>query len=263
MAPKYKEGGVAFTVGPLPVRCSLITLLTTIQFSGAWISWLHTIVAYTAFVSALIVGISLHYTKIVENEHYGYPQEWFPSVSATIGDRYPERSFFQLFIALTSGPRFMLVGLWYVLTARPNSTLPKVVAGVGIFRTLTCGGWTYVTSTDDHDWHDIFMISYLVATLPWTLGVLALSPPNPTAIKYRKLFGGAFFATLVPLIYFFIQHKVHRVAGAYTIYAFFEWALVLLDVAFDAVTALDFDGLELVVRDLKGNSRGYVQWLPK
>lgn len=84
---------------------------------------------------------------------------------------------------------------------------------MGIFRTFTCGGWTYVTSTDDHDWHDIFMISYLVATLPWTLGCLALSPPNPQAIKYRKIFAGAFFGTLVPLIYFFIQHKVHKVAG--------------------------------------------------
>lgn len=50
---------------------------------------------------------------------------------------------------------------------------------------------------------------------------------------------------------------------AYTIYAFFEWALVLFDVGFDAVTALDFDGLELVVREVKGSSRGYVYWLPK
>lgn len=58
-----------------------------------------------AFLSALVVGCSLHYHKIVQNEHYGYPQEWFPSVSATIGDRYPERSFFMLFIAVTSGMR--------------------------------------------------------------------------------------------------------------------------------------------------------------
>lgn len=54
-----------------------------------------------------------------------------------------------------------------------------------------------------------------------------------------------------------------RVLTAYTIYAFFEWALVLLDVAFDAVTALDFTSLELVVKDTKGLTRGYVQWLPK
>ena len=40
-----------------------------------------------------------------------------------------------------------------------------------------------------------------------------LSPPNPRAIKYRKYLAGAFFGTLVPLVYFFLQHKVHRVAG--------------------------------------------------
>ena len=93
-----------------------------VTFSGAWISWAHTVVAYTAFLGALITGLYLHYHKIVENEYYvspqnsrtlppssklthlkGYPDEWFPSVSATIGDRYPERSVFQLFIAMTSG----------------------------------------------------------------------------------------------------------------------------------------------------------------
>lgn len=134
-------------------------------------------------------------------------------MSATIGDRYPERSVFQIFIAITSGPRFALVFLWYILTARPNSVLPKIVTGTGIFRTITCGGWTYVTSTDDHGWHDIFMISYLVATLPWTLGCLALSPNNPRAVRYRKILAGCFFGTLIPLIYFFIQHKVHKTAG--------------------------------------------------
>ncbi|KAF2814620.1 uncharacterized protein BDZ99DRAFT_506070 [Mytilinidion resinicola] len=241
MAPKFKDGDVVATI------------------SGKWISWAHTGAAYAAFLGALIVGIGLHYKKIVQNEFYGYPDEWFPSVSATIGDRYPERSVFMVFIAITSGPRFALVGLWYILTRKSNSTLPKFVAGVGIFRTLTCGGWTYVTSTDDHHWHDIFMISYLVATVPWTLGCLALSPRNPTAVKYRKIFAGGFFATLVPLTYFFLQHKVHRVAGAYTTYALFEWLTVLLDVGFDTVTVLDFASLEIVIKDVRGLSRGNTQ----
>ena len=99
------------------------------------------------------------------------------------------------------------------MTAKSKSMLPKFVAATGIFRTLTCGGWTYVTSTDAHDWHDIFMISYLVATLPWTVGCVALSSPNTKAIIYRKRFAYCFFGTLVPLIYFFIQHKVHKVPG--------------------------------------------------
>ena len=51
--------------------------------------------------------------------------------------------------------------------------------------------------------------------------------------------------------------------AAYTTYSFFEWSLVLLDVAFDAVSALDFETFEVQVKDTKGLSKGYVQWLPK
>ncbi|KAF2870983.1 calcofluor white hypersensitive protein precursor [Massariosphaeria phaeospora] len=238
MAPKFKDGDVVATI------------------NGKWVSYAHTAAAYSAFAGALIVGLYLHYHKIVQNEFYGYPDEWFPSVSSTIGDRYPERSVFMFFIAITSGPRFALVAFWYLLTNRPNSSLPKFVAAAGVFRTITCGGWTYITSTDDHNWHDIFMVSYILATLPWTLGCLALSPRTPTALKYRKIFAGSFFATLVPLMYFFLQHKVHRVAGAYTIYALFEWVLVLLDVAFDAVTMIEFADFDIVIRDFRGISRG-------
>ena len=44
-----------------------------VAFSGKWISYLHTAAAYIAFLGALAVGVSLHYTKIVQNEHYvGY-----------------------------------------------------------------------------------------------------------------------------------------------------------------------------------------------
>ena len=49
---------------------------------------------------------------------------------------------------------------------------------------------------------------------------------------------------------------------AYTTYAFFEWSLILFDVAFDAVTVLDFSSLEIVVRDVGGLSQGYVPRLP-
>lgn len=207
--------------------------------------------ACTGFLSALPttrlnVARYLHYHKIVENEFYvslspadlqkhtygsyratlrnGFLRCLRPLATATPSDPSSCSSLRLHLVCHQSidtmdwaeyflGPRFALVGLWYALTRKSNSSLPKFVAGVGIFRTLTCGGWTYVTSTDDHDWHDIFMISYLVATLPWTLGCLALSPRNPTALRYRKIFAGSFFATLVPLIYFFIQHKVHHVAG--------------------------------------------------
>jgi hypothetical protein len=81
----------------------------------------------------------LHYHKIVKNEFYvsstvrdththaysyiiqGYPDEWFPSVSATIGDRYPERSVFMLFIALTSGMNWRTVAKDYTKQSHRSS----------------------------------------------------------------------------------------------------------------------------------------------
>lgn len=55
----------------------------------------------------------------------------------------------------------------------------------------------------------------------------------------------------------------NKKSSAYTIYAFFEWSLILFDIGFDAVTVLDFKTFEIVVRDIKGLSKGYVEWLPR
>ncbi|CDR38357.1 CYFA0S02e00694g1_1 [Cyberlindnera fabianii] len=210
------------------------------------ISLAHTVCASSAFIAALICGYLLHYEKIVQNGFYGYPDEWFPSVSATIGDRYPERSVFQILIALTSGPRFLLIFTAYLrLVGTAGQKKALIGSLVGIVRTVTCGGWVYITSTDDHDVHDVFMISYIVLTIPWDWYVTTSTPRGTSLRKGRFWTSITFFATLVPLIYWFIQHKVHRRAGAYSIYAYFEWSLIILDIAFDAWTYVDFKDITL------------------
>ncbi|GAA6017802.1 hypothetical protein JCM11491_004624 [Sporobolomyces phaffii] len=209
----------------------------------------HTTLSALAFGTALVLGLYHHYHRIVKNEHYGYPHEWFPSVSATIGDWYPERNAFQVLIALTSGPRFLLVAISY-LTQRhgsPTSWFPSLLAGVAVARTLSCAGWVYITSSDHGDAHDVFMVLYIVLNLPYMALHTALSTPNSASKRLRRILSIAFFATLVPLVYFYLQHKVHRVAGAYSIYALFEWSLIILDVSFDSVFINDYD-------DLDGNS---------
>lgn len=216
-----------------------------VSFSGKYVAWAHSIFAYSAFISALVIGVSLHYHKIVENEFYEYPDEWFPSVSAAIGDRYPERSVFQILIALTAGPRFVLIFLVYLRLWRPKSWVPAFALGSGILRTFTCGGWVYITSTDDHNFHDIFMISYIVLTIPWEAAVLVLTPSTSKLFRYRLWTCLGFFGTLVPLVYLFIQHKVHRVAGAYSYYAYCEWALILLDIGFDTWAIFDLNDLQI------------------
>lgn len=52
MPPKHKDGDVV------------------VALSGKWVSWTHTVVAYSAFLGALVTGLYLHYHKIVQNEYY-------------------------------------------------------------------------------------------------------------------------------------------------------------------------------------------------
>lgn len=49
------------------------------------------------------------------------------------------------------------------------------------------------------------------------------------------------------MIYWYIQHSVQQRAGAYSIYAYFEWSLILLDIAFDAFAYADFKKIDIVL----------------
>ncbi|KAI8870012.1 hypothetical protein GQ42DRAFT_122947 [Ramicandelaber brevisporus] len=255
--------------GPAGTTAAAAAVVLT-RINAGWVPYIHTGMAYAAFLVALVVGWKLHYYKIVQNGYYGYPEEWFPSVSATIGDRYPGRALFQILIALTSGPRFMLSIIWFVLTTRdisgnvnvgngyqPRSIKPALLLFTGILRTLSCGGWVYITSSDDHDAHDILMIMYLVCTLPYMLLMISTSSRSPLALynkdhaaqsrSRRVLVTCLFFGMIPPMVYFFIQHKVNRMPTAYTYYAFFEWSLILFDVLFDAISFRDFSLLDLQI----------------
>lgn len=53
------------------------------------IAKVHTRLSFIAFFSALTLGCTLHYKKIVKNGIAGYPEEWFPSVSATYVNLLP------------------------------------------------------------------------------------------------------------------------------------------------------------------------------
>ncbi|KAJ7127156.1 Frag1/DRAM/Sfk1 family-domain-containing protein [Mycena epipterygia] len=206
-----------------------------LAFPATYVARAHTVLASSAFVIALVVGMLYHYKKIVKNAVAAYPDEFFPSVSATIGDWYPERNLFQILIAFTSGPRIGLVLLQYLLHSRTwDSKFPVAICISGFLRTFSCAGWVYITSSDDHAVHDFFMISYMVLNIPWMLGGIVCAPVQTR--RRRIAVASTFFLSLIPLVYFYIQHQVHKVPGAYTRYSFFEWGLITLDVMFDSLT---------------------------
>lgn len=53
------------------------------RLQASSISKAHAVLSASAFLGALLLGLMLHYRKIVENDVAGFPEEWWPSVSAT------------------------------------------------------------------------------------------------------------------------------------------------------------------------------------
>jgi hypothetical protein len=54
-----------------------------VVFDASYIAVVHTAFASTAFISALFLACLLHYKKVVRNGVAQWPDEWWPSVSAT------------------------------------------------------------------------------------------------------------------------------------------------------------------------------------
>ncbi|KAG8715383.1 hypothetical protein FRC11_004427 [Ceratobasidium sp. 423] len=152
-------------------------------------------------------------------------------------------------------PRFALVFLWWFVTKAQHPKAAVAIAICGVIRTVACGGWVYITSSDDHDAHDVLMILYVVCNLPWMLGSISYTPQGYHASrKRRKIVASLFFGALPPMIYFFIRHKVQRIPGAYTHYSFFEWWLIVTDIAFDSLKSAEFSAVEISVRAVGSSS---------
>ncbi|KAJ2350719.1 hypothetical protein GGH92_002216 [Coemansia sp. RSA 2673] len=144
-----------------------------------------------------------------------------------IGDRYHGYNVFQLLIALMCPSRLLLHGLWYVLLSRAVPTRAKALFGIEFLRTSTCGGWVYVSSSDDRD---VMMIAYMLLITPYKVLLLKFTLNTKELSVNRSRRKWVFlmlFGSIPPMIYFFISRKVHKVVGAHTSYVFFEWTLII------------------------------------
>ncbi|KAF9007648.1 Frag1/DRAM/Sfk1 family-domain-containing protein [Cyathus striatus] len=239
------SAGFSFLISICPsfsVTAIMVAQQNPLSFPAAAVGRAHTILAAAAFTSALCIGSLLHYKKLSRTALLAIRMNGSPlSQPRRIGDWYPERNIFQILIAVTSVPRFILVALQYYLHRSRTSSLPALVFIFGLIRTISCGGWVYITSSDDHDIHDIMMITYMVCNIPWMIGGIRATPLKSSVVRRKRTYiATVFFVTIIPLIYYFIQHKIYRIPGAYTRYAFFEWGLIFSDILYDSVLSKNF-----------------------
>lgn len=164
-----------------------------------------------------------------------------------IGKFFPERALFQIVCAVASGVRLAMIIIWFLLTRSVTSRVPTMVFITGLLRTAALGGLVYVPTIDDHDTHDLFLATYLTFTAVWFFGIIHLTGRDSKSRVYRKRVLRWYFVMFIPLVHYFTQHRFYQVPGALSKYSFFEYILVALDLLFDLVGVVEFEGMELRV----------------
>jgi hypothetical protein len=82
------------------------------------------------------------------------------------------------YTSLSAAPRFAILFLSYYLNRS------KFLFITGLVRTVFCGGWVYITSSDSGLAHDVFMIGYIVLNVPWMVGMTKTS--RGKAVKSKR-----------------------------------------------------------------------------
>jgi len=192
-----------------------------LKFHHSQLKTAETVIVSTGFFLSLLSAIWLHYIPLVKNHLYGYPDEWFPSVSAAIGDHYPSRNIIQFSMALAATFRFSNI------RDRYNSMQSIVNLAFDLLRTVGIGGVVYITSCDSGFLHSVFMGTYVGTTLLFMYSLPAKCM-TPVLRQIRNV-----YLCLFPIIVLFLyRHRVSKIPGAYSLYSLIEWAFIPLDISF-------------------------------
>ncbi|WVR07560.1 hypothetical protein IAU60_004602 [Kwoniella sp. DSM 27419] len=260
-----------------------------LAFPAGWIPKAHTTVAFTAFGVALFAGwASGLWKELCTNSVARWPVEWFPSVSATIGDHPPPRAPFQILIALCVTPRFLLLLVQWLVHRYPSSragdepfSRSEASAANDSKTTVfpTSRSSESVRAKNAESSRDRAQVDQLDKVLRQEVGSTTLVDIE-LFIGIARTFccGGwvyitsrdhhdihdlfmilripffGFLTMIPPLIWFYYQHSVVRTPGAYTYYSIFEWSLILWDVGFDAIAVEELGNLQIAIIDTSSPS---------
>jgi len=230
---------------PLRVHAALFPLL----YSG-FISF--------AMILSLLISLWLHFSQVTKNHCRVW--EFWPSVSASIGDYSPEKNIWRIGLALGSGPKFIQTIVSYRLLDRaiPDRKAYIVMEfAIDILRIFAAGGWTYISSSEYLLIHEICFVCYVLFSFIYcgmhlsTHHQAYIQNSNQEGQKlerlkrsyfWKRIFVWVQFLCFAAMLYYFYEHRMYCTTAAYSKYALLEWILSMCNILYDATYYWDFQG---------------------
>ncbi|XP_035382820.1 post-GPI attachment to proteins factor 2 isoform X1 [Electrophorus electricus] len=211
------------------------------------------------FVSCITVSLFYHFSEAT-NTHCQV-SNYLPSISAALS-LTPERYIWRFCIGLHSAPRFLVAAAYFSFYRRWFSK--KLVKQLLNIFTLLCALsenvglllLTYVCSAETYSLHKTGFIMFIVSSLLhmlFTCGLWQvipkrnLSSEEVTSSRYKNRLFLFNIGCCTIAGYFYWRHNKYCEPGIYTLFALFEYLVVLSNMAFHMTAFLDFGNKEIMV----------------
>jgi hypothetical protein len=241
--------------------------------SYGWLLWIFPSIAFSSLWITLIISVHYNYngvTRIICRGRY-FTGNFFPSISACIGDYYPQRALWRGAIALHNWVGLCGIVVTYYhykeCLAGTAQCTNLVRAGCCVVENIGLLVLSMVSSTEHGRLHEIGFIVYVVGhatsmflTILLTKYHIALEQNNTNktntrqqlkysikALKYRQVVALVNMVSLFLAAYFFIASEKGRCStyGWYSMFALCEWVYVWSGIAFHVVEQVDLYYVEI------------------
>ncbi|KAL9899062.1 post-GPI attachment to proteins factor 2-like [Glossina fuscipes fuscipes] len=219
--------------------------------------------ALGAFVYCIVWSIVMDFERATYT--HCEVSNYLPSISAAIGSYEPQRTVWRLAIILHLPVRLVLANLYsqyYKNHIRRNRRIiAKFAVILNVIENLALVCLSLWTSADDYEVHKTSFITFIACSEIYMLIVyflnrkarkLSLTETEEKSLRYKGLFFTINVLAFSLAAYCFIRHNTKCESGVYTIFALFEYIVVLTNMAYHMTAYWDFYGLYMFYDWQKG-----------
>lgn len=200
---------------------------STLTFHARYLPLMYGACVLSGFLACMFISYFYHFEHVTKT-HCRLP-EYFMTISAAIGDMFPEKSIFRYVMALTSGPRLLTCAIVYHLTREEIISggpalsrwggINTICGWLDFLKIFSAGIWIYVGSGENHDVHDVGFVSYVVFSVLHSIFHLAMfhrlklkgrahpHPEDVSSYKWKFFFSVGHVFWFLASMYYFVQHR--------------------------------------------------------
>lgn len=222
------------------------------------IAWITCLLPFTGFVFCIIWSLMYNF----EDSTFTHckVQNFLPSISAAIGNYRTQRFVWGTAIAMHAMPRFMFAGMYrqYYKDVLNNKAqkLATLACILNVIENLALIGLTFITSAYNYAIHEKCFMTFMVTSelyMALTCYLLTRERRLPSdnvesrSLRYKYQLVAINMTSFAAAGYFFIRHNRHCEPYVYSAFAFFEYIVVLTNMAFHTTATLDFHSRLLLI----------------